>query len=69
MIKIYALNVSEEILNKFKDFEVRAYYDNFNTLPIVYIVEDEELKFVINEADYGRINACILKLRRREKGT
>lgn len=69
MIKIYALNVSEEILNKFKDFEVRAYYDNFNTLPIVYIVEDEELKFVINEADYGRINACILELRRREKGT
>lgn len=66
MIKIYALNVSEEILNKFKDFEVHQYIDTF-CLPIVHIYEDDNLKYEIIDADYGRINACILELRGRKK--
>lgn len=64
MIKIYTLNVGEEVLNKLKDFETRAYYDNFNTLPVAYIVVDEELKFIVNDADYDRISAHIQQLRR-----
>lgn len=64
MIKIYTLNVGEEVLNKLKDFETRAYYDNFNTLPVAYIVVDEELKFIVNDADYDRISAHIQRLRR-----
>lgn len=64
MIKIYTLNVGKEVLNKLKGFETRAYYDNFNTLPIAYIVVDEELKFIVNDADYDRISAHIKQLRR-----
>lgn len=64
MIKIYTLNVGEEVLNKLKGFETRAYYDNFNTLPVAYIVVDEELKFIVNDADYDRISAHIQQLRR-----
>ena len=64
MIKIYTLNVGEEVLNKLKGFEIRAYYDNFNTLPVAYIVVDEELKFIVNDADYDRISARIQQLRR-----
>lgn len=64
MIKIYTLNVSEEVLNKLKGFETRVYYDNFNTLPVAYIVVDEELKFIVNDADYDRISAHIQQLRR-----
>lgn len=61
MIKIYALNVSEEILNKFKDFEIHQYVDSI-CIPIVHIYEDDELKCEIINADYDRINSCILKL-------
>lgn len=68
MIKIYALNVSEEILNKFKDFEIHQYVDSI-CIPVVHIYEDDELKCEIINADYGRINACILKLRRREESS
>lgn len=68
MIKIYALNVSEEILNKFKDFEIHQYVDSI-CIPVVHIYEDDELKYEIINADYGRINACILELRRREKSS
>ena len=64
MIKIYTLNVGEEVLNKLKSFETRAYYDNFNTPPIAYIVVDEKLKFIVNDADYDRISAHIQQLRR-----
>jgi hypothetical protein len=68
MIRIFALNVSEEILNKFKDFEIHQYVDSI-CIPIVHIYEDDNLKYEIINADYGRINACILKLRGREESS
>ena len=68
MIKIYALNVSEEILNKFKDFEIHQYVDNI-CIPTAFIYVDESLKYKVREANYDRINSCILRLRRREEGS
>ena len=68
MIRIFALNVSEEILNKFKDFEIHQYVDSI-CIPIVHIYEDDDLKYEIINADYGRINTCILKLRGREESS
>ena len=62
---IYTLNVSKEILNKFKNFEVCAYYDNFS-LPTAIIVEDNNM-ILINDASYDRISSGIIQLRRREK--
>ena len=62
MIRVFTLNVSEDILNKFKDIEVNSYYcDNCN--PVAFIYEDDILKYHINDANYVRINSCILKLR------
>jgi len=63
MIKLFALNVSENILNKFKDIEIHAYKDDIY-IPVAFIYEDDELKCEIINANYGRINACILELRR-----
>lgn len=62
---IYTLNVSEEVLNKFKNFEVHAYYDNFS-LPTAIIVENNNMVLISN-ADYDRISFGIIQLRRREK--
>jgi hypothetical protein len=62
---IYTINVSEEILNKFKDFEVHAYYDNFS-LPTAIIVVNSNM-ILIKDADYDRISFGIIQLRRREK--
>lgn len=62
---ICTLNVSEEVLNKFKNFEVHAYYDNFS-LPTAIIVENNDT-VLINDADYDRISFGIIQLRRREK--
>ena len=62
---ICTLNVSEEILNKFKNFEVHAYYDNFS-LPTAIIVEDNNM-VLVNDADYDRISFGIIQLRRRKK--
>ena len=60
MIKLFTLNISEEILNKFKDIEVHNYYcDNCN--PVAFIYEDDIMH--INDANYDRINSCILRLR------
>jgi len=60
---IYALNISEEVLNKLKDFEVHAYYDNFS-LPTAIIIEDSNV-LLINDANYDRISFGISKLRGR----
>lgn len=62
---ICTLNVSKEVLNKFKNFEVHAYYDNFS-LPTAIIVENSDM-VLINDADYDRISFGIIQLRRREK--
>jgi len=64
---IYTLNVSEEILNKFKNFEVHAYYDNFS-LPTAIIVEDSNI-VLINDANYDRISFGVIQLRGREKNS
>lgn len=63
MIKLFTLNVSEKILNKFKDIEVHSYYDNI-CIPVAFIYKDDKLMYLINEANYDRINSCILKFRR-----
>jgi len=62
MIKIFAINVSEEVLNKFKDFEIHSYYDTF-CLPMVHIYNNDELLYEIIDANYDRINTCIRELR------
>ena len=62
---IYTLNIGEEVLNKFKNFEVHTYYDNFS-LPTAIIVKDDNI-ILINDADYDRISFGIIQLRRREK--
>jgi len=66
MIRIFTLNVSEEILNKFKDFEIREYFDNFST-PTAIVNLDDTFSKVILYPSYDRINSCILELRRRKK--
>lgn len=62
---IYTLNISEEILNKFKNFEVHPYYDKFS-LPTAIIIEDGNM-VLINDADYDRISFGIIQLRRRKE--
>lgn len=62
---IYTLNISEEVLNKFKNFEVHSYYDNFS-LPTAIIIENGNV-VLINDADYDRISFGIIQLRRRKK--
>ena len=66
MIRLFTLNVSEEILKKFKDLEVYSYFDKFCT-PVAQIWYNNKFVKLIRDADYDRINACILELRRREK--
>jgi hypothetical protein len=61
MIKIFTLNVSEEILNKFKGFEIHSYFDNI-CIPTAFIYVDDNLKYKIRKADYDRINTYISKL-------
>lgn len=62
MIKIFTLNVGEEILNSLKDFEIHSYYDNFS-ISIAYIFEDDKLLAKVSFPNYDRINANILKFR------
>lgn len=62
MIEIATLNVSEYILNNFKDYEVRNYSDNFS-IPIAYIIKDGDIKFRIYNADYAGIASCIERLK------
>lgn len=62
MIKIFTLNVSEETLNKFKGFEIHSYFDNI-CIPTAFIYVDESLKYKVREANYDRINSCILRLK------
>lgn len=59
---IATINVSEDILKRFKGFEIHSYYDNFS-IPIAYIEEAGQIKFIIYNADYDRISACIKQLR------
>ena len=66
MIKIYTLNVGEEVLNKLKGFEIREYFDNFSTPTVIVSLDDTFSKVILNP-NYDRINSCILELRRREK--
>lgn len=68
MIKLFTLNVSENILNKFKDVEIHAYKDNI-CIPVAFIYEDEELLYEIIGADYDRISASIFELRGRKKSS
>lgn len=63
MIKLYAVNVDKEILNKLKDVEVYYYYADFS-LPVIFIYKDDELIYKVYKIEYDRINACILELRR-----
>ena len=67
MIRLFTLNVSEEILNKFKDLEVYSYFDKF-CIPTTQIWVDNKFVKLIKDADYDRINTSILELRRREEG-
>lgn len=62
MIEIVALNVSKYVLNNFKDYEIKNYSDNFS-IPIVYIIKDEDIKFRIYNADYAGIASCIERLK------
>ena len=62
MIEIATLNVSEYILNNFKDYEVRNYSDNFS-IPIAYIIKDGDIKSRIYNADYAGIASCIERLK------
>ena len=62
MIKIFTLNVGEEILNKFKDLEIHSYYDNFCT-PTAMVYKNNKFIKLINDANYARINSCILELK------
>lgn len=66
MIKIFTLNVSEEILNKFKGFEIYSYFDNFST-PLAELYEDDTLIVKMFNPDYDRINSGILGLIGRKK--
>ena len=66
MIKIYTLNVSEEILNKFKGFEIHSYFDNFS-IPLAELYEDDTLIVKMFNPNYDRINSGILGLIRRKK--
>lgn len=68
MISLFTLNVSEDILNKFKDLEIHNYYVNF-CAATAFIYKDDKLVKQIEDADYDRINSCIIELRGREKGT
>lgn len=68
MIKIFTLNVSEEVLNKFKDVEIHSYYTNFCS-PMALIFKDTDVVRRIENANYDRINSCILELRRRKEST
>lgn len=63
MIKLFTLNISEEVLNKFKDVEIHNYYTNFCS-PTAIIFKDDRIIKQIENADYDRINSCILELRR-----
>lgn len=67
MIRLFTLNVSEEVLNKFKDFEIREYFDNFS-MPTAIISLDNTFSKVILYPNYDRINSCILELVGRKKG-
>lgn len=66
MIRLFTLNVSEEILNKFKDFEIREYFDNFST-PTAIVSLDSTFSKVILYPSYDRINSYILELIGRKK--
>ena len=68
MISLFTLNVSEDILNKFNDLEIHNYYVNF-CIPTAFIYENNKLIRQIENADYDRINSCLVELRGREKGT
>lgn len=61
MIRLFTLNVSKEILNKFKDLEVYSYFDKF-CIPTAQIWVDNKFIKLIKDADYDRINSCILEL-------
>ncbi len=62
MIKLFTLNVSEEILNKFKDLEINSYYVNFCS-PTAIISKDGRIVRQIDNATYDRINTCLSELR------
>ena len=66
MIRLFTLNISEEILNNFKGFEIHSYSDNFST-SVAEVYEDDNLICKMFNPDYDRINSCILGLRRREE--
>lgn len=66
MIRLFCLNVSKEILNKFKDFEVHSYFDNFS-IPVAKLYEDDNLIVKVFNPDYDRINSGILGLIGRKK--
>lgn len=68
MIRLFCLNVSEEVLNKFKDFEIKEYFDNFST-PTMIVSLDNTFSKVILYPSYDRINSCIIELRRRKENS
>lgn len=68
MIEMYTLNVSEHILNNFKDYVVRSYSDNFS-IPIAFIIEDGKIRFRIYNADYAGIASCLERLKGGEEST
>ena len=61
MIRIFALNISENILNKFNNLEVHRYYDKI-CIPVATIWKDDKLIYTVKEPTYDRINTCILEL-------
>lgn len=61
MIEIVTLNVSEYVLNNFKDYEVRKYSDNFS-IPIAFIIKDEKIRFRIYNVTYAGIASCLEQL-------
>jgi hypothetical protein len=64
MIRIFALNVCEKILNNIKAFEIHMYFDNFS-IPTAIIAINDNFSEMIAYPNYDRINTCISKLRRR----
>ena len=63
MIKIFTLNVCEEVLNNLKNFEVHSYSDNFS-IPVAYIFEDDTLIRKILLPTHVGINTSIFEFRR-----
>lgn len=66
MISLFTLNVSEDILNKFNDLEIHNYYINFCS-PTAIISQDGRIVKQIENADYDRINSCLVELRGRKE--